>query len=153
MKRSVLLIFTFLTLLLAGGCTQNDGHIGPLYGSWTLTQMLCNGEQQQLPQGTSTMASFQNNIVFFHLYEDSDGTYTRKIGTWEQKNDDIYFNFTHSGNGTPAGTGIYSAPEWLDFPQNCVFSVALKETGGGKMTWERTADNGDVYIYNFKRTW
>ena len=50
-----------LTLTLMCSCTQYNGHIGPLFGSWSLVEMTADGLPLELTD--ESVFSFQNEVV------------------------------------------------------------------------------------------
>lgn len=56
--------YIFLVILSVssfwGGCTQNDGYIGDLWGKWQLRQIIQNGNTQNVD---TIFYNFQNDII------------------------------------------------------------------------------------------
>lgn len=143
-----------MAILAAGGCTQNNGHIGCLFGSWVLQSVVLNGEPTALPEETETYWSFQSDVLRVtlekeHLY------YELRYATFIQMPDNILrVDFTHSENGIPAGTGAYSAPEWMGFPAFGVFDLAVAVDGpNDRLILTYVKSDSEVYVYSFARTW
>lgn len=141
-------------MFITVSCTQNDGNIGKLFGAWYLDSMTVDGEPAELPEGTATFMKFQGEVVQFML---SDGGYvpiSQCYGTWTRSMDNINFNFTHSSDACLPGTGVFEAPQWLGFPANEVFSVALSHISSERldMVYVRGNDNS-VVVYKFLKTW
>lgn len=151
MARIKILIVALLALA-AAGCTQNNGRIGRLFGSWVLEKALINGQDIDLPAGTETYFSFQADVVRVTLEEDHYAAQSR-LGTFRMLSEEVLqLNFDHSDDTTPSGSGAYAAPEWLGFPAKGVFN--LQATGSGdllKLLYNREPDV--TLVYYLTKTW
>lgn len=145
----------FLLVLIVQSC-QNNGNIGSLFGTWALTDLTINGETADNFDPERTTWSFQNNIVRI-VYEIDYNSYDNRIGTWEKTSSQgknfLDLNFTHSADGIQPGTGIYMAPQWLDFPANTIISFQYIKDSSREMILSRTDSQGNVYTYYLKKTW
>lgn len=101
-------------MLPLGGCRDNNGDIGPWYGSWSLVSVTEDG----LPytdwqiDGRTVSWSFQNNIIRIQAaWPNHD--YHNFYGTWAVEGQTLLLDFTHSDDNNAAGTGQYEAPAWL----------------------------------------
>lgn len=144
-------IILTVVLLCLGSCTQNDGHIGDLFGSWALREMKCNGKElAELPRA---VISFQNEIVRNTLYY-GDREVKQTVGSWKQEGDIVYFNYTHSDDGSDGpGQGYYSAPTWLGFETNTITEARVSRLDGGHFNFSIKNSDGSEYSYKFDRTW
>ena len=91
-------------------CTQNNGHIGPLFGSWHLESMTCDGEIKPQPEGTDTYWSFQGQVLNVLLVETMYESLFY-IATWERENDCLALDFTTAAihmNREPAFTELHT---------------------------------------------
>lgn len=154
MKKFRNIFLTLLLAVLAAGCTQNNGHIGRIFGSWYLEEATIDGVPMELPVDTETFFSFQSDIVLVTL----KGTYGYKenyFGTFEQLSGGLLrLHFTYSDNDNPVGTGAYSAPTWLGFPSEGVFDLQeSSESKDDKLVLTRVSDSGEIYIFKFTKTW
>lgn len=133
-------------------CTQNGGDIGPLFGSWHLESMTCDGEPFAQPAGTDTFWNFQGHVVIAILskgmYETLDFT-----GTWEQRDGLLVLDYTHSSDNAAPGTQHYRAPYWMGFPENEVIDLTIIKLDNSTMMLSWTSAQGRKYNYNFKKTW
>ncbi len=151
--RSILtLAIVLLISLLSASCTQNNGHIGKLFGSWSLTEMTCDGEQLTLPSGsTGGIMSFQGAVVRFNLLFGPE-THDVSVATWSQLDETITFNFNHSADGIPTGTGGYAPIAWLHFSE-LTETVNVTELSNSHLYFWRQDKDGHIYNYKFDRTW
>ena len=81
----VIFIFYVLLGILMTACTQNNGHLGPLFGSWSLVGLTEDGKPVELED--KTVFSFQNELVR-----------VVKIEEFPNQSETRYGNFTHSGD-------------------------------------------------------
>ncbi len=140
-------------MLLTAACTQNNGHIGRLFGSWHLETATCNGQAYALPEGTESFWSFQAEIIMVTLEAERHES-IKRYGTFEQLPDNILrIDFTHSSDGIPAGTGIYAAPQWMGFPDTGVFDLNVADTAGNRLVLSYTTPQSDIFTYTFSKTW
>lgn len=66
------------------GCTRNDGDIGPLFGTWQLTEREVTGEEVSapLPPVKELFWSFQSSVIEMkHVYGTS--RYESIYGNWD----------------------------------------------------------------------
>lgn len=115
MKSKILtLIVTVLTLTL-GGCTQNNGHIGPLFGVWRLDTVTADGVLTMdgvTDDGETYITwAFQGDIICVQQNIPHHGRII-SLGSWETYDDDtrIILDFTHHDDVNPAGTDQYKLP-------------------------------------------
>lgn len=151
MKRLIYILLAALALI-SGGCTQSEGHIGTMFGSWVLTDMIIDGQPTQSQSDDYTTMSFQSNIVNFKLV-DGRGYATGRWGTWTRLDNRLTFDFTHSTDANPSGAGAYQGPTWLGFPAQGVVTVEITQLTDSHFDFIRRTDNEEVVIYKFERTW
>lgn len=148
MKKICLSTFMVILWTLCG-CTQNDGHLGPIFGSWSLVSVTEDGVSIDLED--ETVFAFQGEIVkIVRLVNPPYSIVTR------------YGNFTLSGNmlalkfqagPTPSGSQMYMAPEWLHLPQDGLpIDFRILRIKGSEMEFELDTD-GKNYVYYFSKTW
>ena len=152
MKAKIYIPALLLTLVLLSGCTQNNGHIGKLFGAWLMTEMTIDNTPKTFEKGAFTTVAFQNNITRF-IYHTDELTYTERYGTWQRADNILSLDFNHGDDTAAPGTGRYQAPEWLDMPAKSVVDVTISELNPGRMTWVYNDPQGRVIIYKFERTW
>ena len=153
MKKAITL---FSILLLSLCACQNDGHIGSLYGTWSLTQMTVNGEQPSDFVKDKTTWSFQSDIVRI-VYDLGPSDYDDRLSTWVQTTTDghkyLDFKYTYGENDVEPGMGAYRAPEWLGWPTNRTIRLEYIKDSSREMVLTWMSDAGDNYVYTLKKTW
>ncbi|MDE7349636.1 MAG: lipocalin-like domain-containing protein [Muribaculaceae bacterium] len=148
MKRLCLYMLVAYVCLLSG-CTQNDGHIGPVFGSWALTDMTEDG----LPAdtGDETVVCFQNEIVKVVRLVNPPYSVVTRYGNFSLSDDVLTMKF--QVGPTPSGSYMYMAPEWLHFPQDGEpIHFRVVKLNGSEMKLSLETD-GKTYVYSFKKTW
>ncbi len=141
-----------LCLIMFCSCTQNNGRIGDLFGSWNLDEMLVGNEKAALPEGTYTSFSFQGNIVMVTLSEGPE-LMTKTYGTWVRDDDRLVLDFTHHSDSAPEGTGGFQAPQWLGFPASGKFDMLISALDGSAMTLVWDKPGAETRVYKFSKTW
>lgn len=149
------IIFCLILAALSAACTQNSGHIGPLFGSWYLESATCGDEPFALPDDGNTYWMFQGRVLIVKfdrgMYESQE-----RIATWQYAAGSeriLQVDFTHSDNNTAPGEGQYTAPEWMGFPAGQVLSLDIESISGSAMTLGWTSPEGLRYTYRFAKTW
>ena len=56
---TIRLLAALLAAVLLCSCTQNNGHIGKLFGTWVLTERLADGAAIEKPYDADAYMSFQ----------------------------------------------------------------------------------------------
>lgn len=152
MKNRILLPVLIFISLIFSGCTQNNGNVGDLFGSWVLDSMTVDGQTAELPDAFYTTWSFQGEILMVTAV-DQYHSVDKHYGTFIHSSRILKLDFVHHSDAIPEGTGIYSAPEWLGFPAAGVFELTVDDLSGKHMVLSWTAPSGKSYIYKFSKTW
>ena len=149
MKKSALsiLISAVALVMLACGCTQNNGSIGVLYGSWVVDNLTVadGGEMPEGYEPDKCFLSFQNNIVRATL-DTGHHTFIKRFGTWENSGDYLLLNFTY-------GEWTYDAPSWLGFSSEEVMRLKYVEESSSRIVLEWVNPQGAKYTYYLKKTY
>ncbi|MDE6022048.1 MAG: lipocalin-like domain-containing protein [Muribaculaceae bacterium] len=147
MKKINIALLTFLILLC--GCTQNNGHIGPIYGSWALEGISENGNPLVLEE--ETVFSFQNEIVQVIKLAEPPLPSLYRYGNFSLSDDYITLKF--QAKPTENDSHMFLTPSWLHFPENGMpIQMEITKLAGNNMTWELITESGK-YTYTLKRTW
>jgi len=157
MKRTSNILLTILAVFLATSCKVNNGDIGPLFGTWAVTEMKVDGEVYdgwKDSEHTFTAFSFQNDICHIQTADSHDSPDSRTC-TWKWMTEDtrIELDFTHHDDKFDAGTYYYKAPEWLLLETNTVHIFDVVWDGEKKMTWTTVNAAGQRLEYRLKKTW
>lgn len=153
MKKTTLgILFISLFSVILTGCTQNNGHIGKLFGSWALVEMTENGTAFQLPDDAEgATISFQNNIVRFSLIYNSFEA-LHNIATWTRSGDMLTFDFNNYSDTNEPGTGGFAPPWWFRM-SDLKESYIITRLDGGILELKGENSKGDRYEYRFRSTW
>lgn len=141
---------SLLLILVICGCTQNNGHIGPIFGSWTLIEICENGAPIDSDKA-ETVFSFQNEIVeVAHLTEPPFST-AYKYGNFTLSGNTLILKF--SAEPTIDGSHQFMTPTWLHFPENGEpIRFDVRKLDGKEMVLDMAYD-GIKYTYCLKKTW
>lgn len=148
MKKIYLALIVMSCAILCG-CTQYNGHIGPIFGSWSLMSITEDGVPVDL--GDETVFSFQNEVVRVVRLVDPPYSSMTKYGNFTLSDDVLTLRF--QAKPTPSGSYMYVTPDWLYFPtdgQPIVFKVV--RLNGSEMELSLDTE-GATYGYSFKKTW
>ena len=145
------IVTIFLIALVAVACTQNNGHIGPIFGAWSLTEMKVDDKPVAVA-GEGTIFSFQDEVIqVTHLIGDH-GDYTKYFGNFTIDGSTLTLKFA-AGAGTDEGYQ-YTAPSWLLFPTDgAPIAFEIKKLEAKHLVIERTGADGQRYVYFFDKTW
>lgn len=152
MKRYIYTILALVAIVCTSSCTQNNGNIGDLFGSWVLEEVTIDGTPADMAEDTPTVFSFQSNVVRVTYYDD-EYYHFNYLGTWTRSDNTLDFNFTHHSNQTEPGEEHYSAPTWLDFETGVVTHTTIVRLNSGHLDFTRISADGTTYLYKFVKTW
>lgn len=148
-------------LLIAGvfsGCTRNNGDVGPWFGMWQLLTVETDGVPDKDYQG-NIFWNFQNDVFSMNWRSTGAAELTRiqVWGTWSERDNNLYLDFTHSEDRYPAsGTGdgfnIYRPYEQTHLPYGEVSALKIVKMKGSDMVLTYEPDAGEVvYTYILKK--
>lgn len=107
MKKLLLYLLCAVVQFSFSSCTHNNGDIGPLFGRWTVTECVVDGQRQDV----DCVIDFQSHIVrVTRLGEHGDTDYS--LGTWtlDEPQRQLTLDFTHDDD---AHSGQYTLPTYL----------------------------------------
>ena len=134
-----------ISAVCIGGCTHNDGDIGPWFGTWKLDSMTVDGVQDT-EYADNVIWKFQANIMSIVRVSENHGRY-EVYGTWcEPQTDVLRIEFIYSDNNTPAGTMRYSPLPETHLPPG-ISDLDILEMKSGKLHLEYQSPDGTVYGY------
>ena len=87
-------IYIILLIVLLASCTQNDGHIGPIFGKWQLREIK---EGETCKNVNNIFYSFQNNIIATSYVFESTKTLI-VYGVFQIKDDSLYIQMSENTN-------------------------------------------------------
>lgn len=133
-----------------GGCTQNDGVITPLFGSWQLDSIELNGSQDDLNK-PDCVWGFQSSVICIMMIEPMHSV-QEHWGTWSRSDGEMTLCFDNSDNSTAPGEWPYNPPKIPGFPAG-PSRLQLRELqiNDRRMKLEYTAPDGDNYVYNLSK--
>ncbi|MDE7419898.1 MAG: lipocalin-like domain-containing protein [Muribaculaceae bacterium] len=147
MKNTLIIVISLLLGLC--GCTQYNGHIGPIFGSWSLIEISEDGVALKMKEETTF--SFQNQIVEVIKREDSSFSTTYRYGNFEKTDNLLILKFQTSPTST--GNTAYMTPDWIYLPlDETSIPMDIKELNGKKMELVLTSGPKTLQ-YTFVRTW
>lgn len=147
-KHYTIMALTAIICLALSGCTQNNGHIGKLFGSWALVAMDVDSEPYE--PNCETYLSFQSNVAVF-MHDTGNYEYANRVCTWSRHENIISFDFDHHDDKNPAGTDTYAPPEWLLLDDlKIAMTITRLDNGHLDMVY---LNDGKSYTYKFERTW
>ncbi len=143
------LMMTILALISLCGCTQNNGFIGPIFGSWSLVEISDNGVP--LVMDRNTIFSFQNEVVQILSRADDPFPSTSRYGNFVKTDDSLTLKF--QAQPTESGNRMYMAPDWIFFPAGVsTIDFDIRKLNGKEMIL--VLETGPTPLqYKFERTW
>lgn len=147
MKGRLIIVMSLLMCLC--GCTQYNGHIGAIFGSWSLVEITEDGSPLQLDG--ETVFSFQNELVQVVKTVDFPMSPIYRYGNFEKTDNTLILKFKISA--TANGNYSYMTPNWMYLPlDEPSIPMKIKELNGGKMVLVLNSDS-KILQYTFSRTW
>lgn len=146
--KNIYLSILIIPILLCCGCTQNNGHLGALFGSWTLSEIDKDGEIVEKDKD-DTVFSFQSSIVEVAWLTEPPYTTEYRYGNFTHEGDKLTMQFQSDDSGH---SNMYKAPYWIFFPQDgkpIIFDVMTLKSD--RMTLKLNIEGSD-YIYKFRKT-
>ncbi len=143
------LMVTILALVGLCGCTQYNGHIGPIFGSWALVEISNDGAPLEMKD--KTVFSFQNEVIQVTLVNEEPLASTIRYGNFVKTDDTLTLKF--QTKPTEGDTHMYMTPDWIYFPLD-VNSILMdiKKLNGKEMIL--VLETGPTPLqYKFERTW
>lgn len=125
--KKLIYIPLLMLVLLCGGCTQNNGDIGNLFGFWRVT-----GDGIALTDDEEAIWAFQNDILEITI-QSPHHVASKTYGTYTDNDNYLRIDFTH-WKGVPNGGYLYRMPAQLGLPGNEPFVMEVTKRGGGEMT-------------------
>lgn len=147
MKKSFI-AFIVLSLSVLCECTQYNGHIGPIFGSWSLVSLTEDGSPMTLDD--ETVFSFQNEVVQVIRMIDAPYEIAARYGNFSISDDRLTLKF--QSQPTADGSYKYMVPDWLYFPEDGnPIQFDIRKLSGSEMILALDSGN-KILIYTFKKT-
>lgn len=139
----------FIMLISLCGCTQNNGYIGPVFGSWSLVGIY--EDETPLETEGETVFSFQNEVVQV-VHIQSEFKKITRYGNFSISDDILALKFITELTSDGAG-GSFLMPTWLYFPSDEMpLKFRIKELNGKRMILVLN-DGTKELTYSFEKTW
>lgn len=138
-------------MLAVSSCTHNNGDIGPLFGSWTLQEIVIDGTVDAGYQHNITW-NFQNhNLSIMTVLPHHDRA--ENMGTWEWVNQDhvISINFTYKNSEGVVGGSPFCPPAALHLPTGKVLIMEVGQLTSSDMTLVYEGEDGRIITYRFTK--
>ncbi len=153
MKRYRLInsILLLVLLLATGGCTRNNGDIGPLFGNWRLDSMKADGEEVELYDDTTLLYvwAFQSSLVKIQTVQPHND-YRWAMGTWTLEGNTLSLDFNHTDID---GDYNYSPPAPLHLEGHGITPLHVTTLTGSCLKAEYTAPTGVKYEYTLHKAY
>ena len=143
-------IMGILILLSACGCTQNNGHLGPLFGSWSLMEISEDGTSLQI--NDETVFSFQNEVVRVLKVTENPYYGDVRYGNFTITDKTLSLTFM-TELASDWDNYRFLMPSWLYFPQGEMplrFEIRTLKDNCMVLALD---NGGKTYVYSFSKTW
>lgn len=152
-KLSILLATTALLLAIATACTQNNGHIGRIFGVWRLDAVAVDGVDDTTFDADITWA-FQGDIIEIQTNLPHHDRIL-SFGSFSLTDDEsrLLLDFTHSDAANPAGTRQYALPAAMLLPTPATYTCAVDWSGSRAMAVTATRADGRLITYYLTKTY
>lgn len=153
LQRTLYTLLLAIVALLPTGCTQNNGYIGDLFGSWTMSEMTIDGTPVQAVDDRYLSLSFQSTIAGFYVSNDLRDNY-KSYSRFEHEGDRLTFIFNRPMDST--------SPVWLfgwEVTQSTMvdgyttIDTRILRLTGSHFEMSYTDPQGRVFIYKFYKVW
>ncbi|MDE7387140.1 MAG: lipocalin-like domain-containing protein [Muribaculaceae bacterium] len=138
-------IFMVLTLALVamtlGGCTHNNGDIGPWFGAWRVESITVDGEPRADYAPPYLIWKFQGNVTLIQVPDDEVHVSRDMYGTWQQDGDRLTVTFGYHN--------IWYDPAVTLFPAHTTFEIL--KLGGSGIVLSYVNDRGQRLTYTLKK--
>lgn len=148
--KNLISILLFLTVILSTpGCTQNDGDIGPWFGTWRLEQILVNGTPDS-GYNRDILWKFQADVISMVAVNDVTHTVISSWGTWTHTDNTLTLNFTYSDTDNPAGSYKYTPPTATHLPA-AISRLQVVSLSKGEIVLEYVSEQNINYTYKLAK--
>lgn len=149
-SRLAAIVIAFAALLAASGCTQNDGRIGDIFGTWRLDSITPadGGDAERV---TDLAWQFQSSVVCMKRVL-GHGEHYEYWGRWQMDNGVLTLFYDNSDSTTEPGTPPYSLPAGYHFPKApAVLNFSVVRLDGSHMELSYVDDQSATYHYQFTK--
>lgn len=150
----MLIMMPLLTAVtaLTQGCTHNNGDIGRWFGTWSVENILVNGEPYAA-YDHNMVWKFQNSVFSMQLINTNPIIHDRqqRWGSWSESGNTLILDFTHSDNTDAPGEGIYVPFLVSLLNRTGVTVLDIEKSDGKSLTLGFTNNQGERITYLIKK--
>lgn len=131
-------------LLVAAGCTQNNGHIGHWFGQWKVERVVVDGVDDPDYEGNAFFC-FQSKVFGVRVSYPEEFSENMYYGRWEERDDNVlYVQFNTAESSVP------SSSLHLYLQEENFFRIVSAD--GKRKVLETTLPDGKTCVY-YLRSW
>lgn len=144
MKKIYLMICMAALLLVAAGCTQNNGRIGHWFGQWKVERVVVDGVDDPDYEGNAFFC-FQSKVFGVRVSHPEEFSGSMCYGRWEERDDNVlYVQFNTAESSVP------SSSLHLYLQEENFFRIVSAD--GKRKVLETTLPDGRTCTY-YLRSW
>lgn len=151
LKTSFFVLAIAMLASLMSSCTQNDGRIGDLFGTWRLDSVESLADSQTLTLPNPLTFSFQSSVVCMKEllpYHDRQEYW----GSWVRDGGELTLNYDNHDDLTDTATPPYTLPEGYGFDTfSPLLHFSIVELSGSRMTLDYVNSYGSTLRYSFTK--
>lgn len=136
--KTYLTILQLSIILIATGCTHNNGDIGPLFGKWKLSEIAIDNKAYTEYSG-NIFWSFQSSVICMTKVGQHN-SYAESYGSWQQSGDILTLRFPDE---------VYPPFAELKLQRNS--DLQIIRLSGDEMILSYITTEGSDIIYKFKK--
>lgn len=144
MMKKIYLICMAALLLVAAGCTQNNGRIGHWFGQWKVERVVVDGVDDPSYEGNAFFC-FQSKVFGVRVSYPEEFSENMYYGRWEERDDNVlYVQFNTAESSVP------SSSLHLYLQEENFFRIVSAD--GKRKVLETTLPDGKTCVY-YLRSW
>lgn len=142
--KKIYLICMAALLLVAAGCTQNNGRIGHWFGQWKVERVVVDGVDDPDYEGNAFFC-FQSKVFGVRVSYPEEFSGNMYYGRWEERDDNVlYVQFNTAESDVP------SSSLHLYLQEENFFRIVSAD--GKRKVLETTLPDGKTCVY-YLRSW
>ncbi len=149
MNKLISILLFVAAIVTTPGCTQNDGDIGPWFGTWRLEQILVDGTPDS-SYGRDIIWKFQADVISMVVVDDATHSAISSWGTWSHTDRTLTLDFTYSDTANPAGSYKYAPPAATHLPA-AVSRLRVIKLSKGEIVLEYVSEHNINYTYKLTK--
>lgn len=148
MKQLTYMVLCIFLAAFMAGCTQNNGDIGPWFGTWRLDEILIDGDADENYRD-NIIWKFQSDVISIVEVDDVNHEANPSWGTWLLGDNTITLEFVYSDDIFGNSSDRYTPPAATHIPAGATTMRVEKLTKGEIILSYQSADC--VYTYYLKK--